>query len=174
MLRCVEKWAPSNKADSEIFAAIGVLCQSSGHGKSRCIKEFSQTHFSIIINLASESENVFPLASKISEEFLLKMKSQNTATIYLYQLIDSVLDQISASQLSVDKFNKSRTTSSSVSTLMSSQPSSSAANKVSDLNMLISNKFKTILGNLPLFVFFDEANSLLENSNEFDQSSIIK
>ena len=123
MFQCVELWVPSNQIDSQIFAPIGVLCQSSGHGKSRCIKEFSRQNFSIIINLASENDNAYPSASYLSEEFLYKMQEKNSAIVFLYDLINRALDQISTSQ-SIQIFNNIQNASSNIVTIPSSQPSS--------------------------------------------------
>lgn len=91
MLNCANSWAPEeNRSANKTFAPIVPICQSSGHCKTRSMKEFAGKHFTVYINLLlREIPN-----QNLSCKFLEKMNSQNDADIFILSLISTSLDYI--------------------------------------------------------------------------------
>ena len=183
LLDCVEKWAPQNSAPSEIFAPMFFLCQSSGHGKSRCMKEFSKMHPSLYISLG-EHINTYPKISNISDLLLKSLETFNSTQSFLFNLIDKSLDLIGRikkpSVSFIEEFNSYQ--NNFVDQAASSKLKNQAFFKLIDannvegidefeMNKRLMQKFKLNSFNEPFFIFLDEANSLLENSKEIDQQN---
>ena len=178
---CADKWAPQNAAPSKIFAPIFILCQSSGHGKSRCMKEFSKIHPSLYISLG-EHDHTFPRVSSLSEILLKSLEAFDSTQNFCFNLIDKSLDLIArlkkTSSSFIEEFNSYQynfvyhaATNKTKNQLFFDSIDASNVEGIDEfeMNKRLSQKIKQSLFNDPFFVFLDEANSLLDDSNEIDQ-----
>ena len=174
LLTCIERWMSNS-----IFAPICILYQGSGHGKSRCMKQFSENHLSVYICLGSKNENTYPKKSDISYLFLSSMAEQESANNFLFNLVDKTLDFIhdikttkpksvlidefnSIQYFNIDQGRNSETNRRFFDLITSTQGQFS---NIIQMNQHVSRKMYSYLKEIPLFFFIDEANHLLEKSN---------
>lgn len=78
---------------SNIFAQILCLCQSSGHGKTRTMLEIAEDQFVILICMRKAGENGFPSRSPISNAFEKSLDSP-TASLFVQALIQTFMSTI--------------------------------------------------------------------------------
>ena len=170
---CVTKWILQ-----EVQTPIAVLSQSSGHGKSRLMREFSNEEICLYINLQSNISSGFPKRSKLADDFLNQMNSTFNAVHILFCFVTAGLDlyeEIKTKNIKMSKKDMSREFVShqpwydedeagSYSHLFSLRvdaliQTTKQSNK-NDFNL--TKKFNSIMGENSLFIFIDEAGSLLE------------
>ena len=176
---------PLNSGPSSIFAPLLILCQSSGHGKSRCMKEFSKSHLSIYISLGDRKKDIYPRTSNISELLLNSLENIDSAHSFFYNLVEKSLDLIfkiklknNSELLLVNEFNSyqylyiDQTDNQSKNENFFNEMTSQNVEKIDavEMNRRIRLKYNTNSFTEPLFIFFDEANLLLDKSNEIDQN----
>ena len=180
LVKCIDDWVPSNPGQSAIFAPICVLCQSSGHGKTRCMKEFARTHATVYICLGRNNQNIYPPVSSISYHLIQCLSNPKASANFLYHLVDKTLDLISKikSDLKnisfIDEFNIYQNDgSNSISFCNSIRESQEINIDISDMNEYILKKFNGCMGTESLFIFIDEANHLLDKSDCIESSKYL-
>ena len=178
LLRCVENLA-QNHGQSNLFAPICVLYQGSGHGKSRCMKTFSETYPSIYISLGRQSEHIYPPKSNISDLLLESMSEIESANNFLYNLVNKALNLVikikaqPEQNMFIDEFNSYQyfNIDKDGNKIKNHQFFKSIKNSQGDesdqtqMNDLILEKFNSCLKDKEMFIFIDEANQLLNKSN---------
>ena len=178
LLGCVDNWAP-NQAQGKLFAPIGILYQGSGHGKSRCMRTFSETYPSIYISLGRQSEHIYPPKSKIGDLLIESMSEIESANSFLFDLVNKALDLVikikanpeendfiselnSYQYFHIDNVGNRVKNMQFFNSINNSQMANLDTLK---MNQLILQKFNSGMKDQELFIFIDEANQLLEKSN---------
>jgi hypothetical protein len=100
-LRCISRWKGSNHTKPSIYSPIGVICQSSGHGKTRTMKEFAKLEISLFICLRDRSQDGMPGRSPIADDFLKAMDTEKSAKSFLFSLMQTTLDLIAEIKASI-------------------------------------------------------------------------
>jgi hypothetical protein len=93
-LTCISRWKGTLHSKPSIFSPIGVMCQSSGHGKTRTMKEFSKLEISLFICLRDKDKDGMPGRSPIADDFLKAMDTKQSAINFLFNLVYTALDLI--------------------------------------------------------------------------------
>ena len=173
---CIKYWI-----NDKIYAPCALISQSSGHGKTRAIKEFANEEITLYICL-QDSDDSYPYKSKIAATFIEAMNSKEKVKHMLSSLILASLDLIkdldledakkniikyqpwyyNPYQKSVKENKQCIEFYEKVKALFESQESQ---NEIENSNAQLQKKFSEIMKNQSLFVFIDEAAPLLENSS---------
>ena len=85
---------------TDLFLPIATLCQSSGHGKTKFMKQFSEANLSIFICLRAQNDKGCPDGSVISRDFLNAMRNVQPSLKFLFSLILAALELIEKIQKS--------------------------------------------------------------------------
>ena len=156
---CCEKWIKNL-----IYAPIAVVIQSSGHGKSKCFREFSSTAYSVYISL-NFKPNVIPSGTSIGRSFLRNMNNIKEATLFIQALVNISLRY--AGKQSIESFKKFQKWN-NLDTSLHQEFNKAVNDEIIELqnNKPDIKKRKIEQISSKLFIFLDDANILLEESSE--------
>ena len=173
---------PNNHESNKVYAPIGVLCQSSGHGKSRCMRQFSKTHFAVYLALRTSDDHTYPSKSNASDLFLDHMQQENTSIIFLRSLVNASLNIIESIKnqkhdSNYEEFNlfqpwNNDENNQKIKDFFEKLQEEIELNRKVTTESLIKDiglKFEKVLANETLFIFLDEGNSLLAQSNVLEE-----
>ena len=79
--KCAEDWKKES-TDPQLLAPIVTLCQSTGHGKTKFMKEFSENYLSIFMCLRDKSEFGCPYGSNIADCFLESTNEEKSCILF--------------------------------------------------------------------------------------------
>ena len=151
------------------------------------MKEFTNSHLSIYISLGDRKEGIFPRTSNISELLLNSLETMDSAYSFLYNLVDKSTDLIfkiksktNSKPLLINEFNSYQYLyiDRAVNKTKNEQFFGSIASENEqnidkvEMNRRILLKYNANSFTEPLFIFLDEANSLLEKSKEIDEQNL--
>jgi hypothetical protein len=180
---CMEQWTCPR---SQLYSPIATGVQSSGHGKSKTMFHFAKSNFVVYVNLRNYSSTGIPVASPITTDFLEYMIYVNTAQKFLFNLIKASFEKMKEIIDNNDIDDKYQEFNKYQPWLLFPMKSNALINymtrkilsgipayrppptpfKVDGLNQdLITMGFNK---NTPLFIFIDEASSLLDDSKVRD------
>jgi hypothetical protein len=186
--KCTNTWIRN-----EAYAPILPICQSSGHGKTRCLKETSKIFISNFVCLRAMDTIGVPGRSKLADSFISSMNDVKSAIDFFYSYSLAALQTVSDIKTRLNLNNRDLKASDleRVSTVyFEYQPwlyykernleyekydqfiqTLNEDLKVKDrdqgpYNAILIEKFETIMRNETLFFFIDEAKILLEASEE--------
>jgi hypothetical protein len=178
---CADMWLKG-----QLYAPISSGLQSSGHGKSKTMYHFAKSNFVVYVCLRKEHDFGIPITSPISRQFLDDMIIRQTAKTFLFNLIKVTFEKIKELKEKYnnavkkkeykniyEEFNQYQpwliehdTSSESVCKMkreiVSGILSKSQANSESNEDL----KALGLNNNTPLFIFIDEAGSLLDGSKD--------
>ena len=172
--KCITDWI-----GEKVYAPCALISQSSGHGKTRAIREFANEEITLYICL-HDNKDSYPYKSRIADEFLNAMNSKEKAKHMLNSLILTSLDLIkelkdakkdiikyqpwdyNSNQESVKENKECIEFYKKVIALFESQASEK---EIENSTAKLQTKFSEIMETRSLFVFIDEAAPLLENSS---------
>lgn len=183
--------ASKNWSTEETFAPFVTICQSSGYGKSRTIKEIATKQYSAFICLRPEGAIGVPHRSPIADTFIRAMDRHNTATRMVFALVNASIKTI----FDYQKHKKNAPIDEIAHHLFRSQPwnyfGQDTNKTLLEAYQLFESRVKTIyeesttIGDLytmpdewelyfkqngTLTIFLDEAASLLDDSKEQSDS----
>ena len=168
---CVTKWISYS-----IHTPIAVLTQSSGHGKSRLMKEFSNEEICLYLNLQNAVSTGFPKRSKLADDFLSFLNTIFKAEHILFCFISTALDLYNEIKIKNNGKSKEEISRDFVShqpwfdeneigsnSYLFNQKVHELLNETKHYTVFnLADKFSTIMGENSLFVFIDEAAALLD------------
>ena len=102
---CSIQWIQSN-----IFAPITIICQSSGYGKTKSLFEYSKEHITLFICIRNFNDNGYPGRSAIADNLINSIKDGcvdyflGKYVLTALQFIEQIIKQLtSAKQLTIAK-----------------------------------------------------------------------
>jgi hypothetical protein len=176
LVKCSNDWIDN---DRSLFAPIATVVQSSGHGKTRAMYEFAKTHISVYICLRSEDVPGFPITSEKAGYFLNHMNTEQNAVLLINSLLNAsfkIIDRIKQENSQISEQDIAAK-------FMTYQPWAYGTSFYKKENVdMFNNLFESAsknaaniisFGSHSIYIFLDEAGSLLEDSNESDKKKVV-